>query len=429
MASVRCEYCGGYIDETKQTCPHCGATNTAYMRMAHDTPRTITELQSWYRARNLPPETTTRFFIGKNVTEPKAFGIYEIDGVFVVYKNKANGDRAIRYQGTDEAYAVNELYLKLKETILQQKARNLQAPNRSHSPTYRAERASVPDRYAALEAQHRTNFRRYRRRSAFAGLFSAILICVIVFGAIAAVLHTFVSKLPLSLDYYYLSENQLYYVTNPSSASTGRYEWWKYNSDLHDWELFTCTDSDTPYPDNLSNKTPRTYTLPFTEHPDLTSEIYDIRHCHAFVDLHPQKPAKTNSYYDYDGHIYYFLDDRHGGSYGTSINRTGWYIYDESRDDWDYYCAYDDKEALGQDLWYNNDAYELTDWSKATWTTSFYDTEFYKDYQTANDSYSEYQSNRSNDNNDNNNWDNDNDWDWDDNDDWDNDAMDWDSEW
>ena len=54
----------------------------------------------------MPPEETTRFFIGKNTKEPKAFGIYEENGIFVVYKNKANGQRAIRYQGTDEAYVL-----------------------------------------------------------------------------------------------------------------------------------------------------------------------------------------------------------------------------------------------------------------------------------------------------------------------------------
>ena len=41
---------------------------------------------------------------------------------FIVYKNKADGTRAVRYKGTDEAYAVNELYLKLKDEILNQKA-------------------------------------------------------------------------------------------------------------------------------------------------------------------------------------------------------------------------------------------------------------------------------------------------------------------
>ena len=57
------------------------------------------------------------FFIGKDIKEPKAFGIYKNSaGDFVVYKNKSNGERVIRYQGTDEGYAVNELYQRLITT-------------------------------------------------------------------------------------------------------------------------------------------------------------------------------------------------------------------------------------------------------------------------------------------------------------------------
>lgn len=64
-------------------------------------PKTIEELKQWYVVHNLPDETITRFFIGKNYQEPKAFGIYQelVTGDFVVYKNKADETRAVRYQG------------------------------------------------------------------------------------------------------------------------------------------------------------------------------------------------------------------------------------------------------------------------------------------------------------------------------------------
>ena len=88
-------------------------------------PRTIEDLQEWYIANNLPPEDVTRFFIGKNYKAPKAFGIYRDGrGNVVVYKNKADGTRAIRYQGPDEAFGANELYLRLKQEIGNQKALN-----------------------------------------------------------------------------------------------------------------------------------------------------------------------------------------------------------------------------------------------------------------------------------------------------------------
>lgn len=119
---MKCEYCAAMIDSTMDKCPNCGAVNSNVVRVTKSTPRTIEELKEWYRAHNLPPSNVTRFFIGENYQEPKAFGIYQEGEQFIVYKNKDTGERAIRYQGTDEAYAVNELYLKLKSEILNQKA-------------------------------------------------------------------------------------------------------------------------------------------------------------------------------------------------------------------------------------------------------------------------------------------------------------------
>ena len=118
-----CDYCGVKYDDSLSVCPFCGTANS-YVRRGNGVPRTIEELKQWYKDANLPPEEITRFFIGKNYTERRAFGIYkdESTGDFVVYKNKDNGQRAIRYQGKDEAYAVNELYLRLKEEITNQKA-------------------------------------------------------------------------------------------------------------------------------------------------------------------------------------------------------------------------------------------------------------------------------------------------------------------
>lgn len=118
----KCDYCNGNYDDTLENCPHCGAQNNHIRRVADATPKTIAELKQWYIDRKLPPSEVTRFFIGENYTKPRAFGIYEENGKYIVYKNKDTGERAIRYEGTDEAYAVNELYLKLKSEILNQKS-------------------------------------------------------------------------------------------------------------------------------------------------------------------------------------------------------------------------------------------------------------------------------------------------------------------
>lgn len=122
---IKCEYCDYYIKETDKTCPRCGAVNSNYKRTADGTPKTINELKVWYKEKNLPDKEVTRFFIGEDYKGARAFGIYEENGEFIVYKNKDDGSRAIRYKGDDEAYAVNEIYLKLKSEILNQKAHNI----------------------------------------------------------------------------------------------------------------------------------------------------------------------------------------------------------------------------------------------------------------------------------------------------------------
>lgn len=126
---VKCEYCGAYIEDKDEFCCHCGAVNAYFNRSVDGTPKTIEELKAWYKSKNLPPEEVTRFFIGKNYQGARAIGIYEENGEYIVYKNKDDGSRAVRYNGKDEAYAVNEVYLKLKSEILNQKAHNLNNRN------------------------------------------------------------------------------------------------------------------------------------------------------------------------------------------------------------------------------------------------------------------------------------------------------------
>ena len=90
---VKCDYCGQMVDENLKTCPNCGGPMSTANRVSSGQPKTIEELKKWYTDHNLPPEETTRFFIGKDIKEPKAFGIYkDQNGDFVVYKNKSDGD-------------------------------------------------------------------------------------------------------------------------------------------------------------------------------------------------------------------------------------------------------------------------------------------------------------------------------------------------
>lgn len=140
-----CRYCGRPLTEGVERCPSCGAmTEDAYVVGAGGTaamaaaeqaaeaeraateqaeaevkpeetithPRTIEELQR-YCAQKGMPLVRMRFFIGENYKQPKAFGIYRDGKDVIVYKNKDTGVRAIRYQGPDEEFAVNEIFQKL----------------------------------------------------------------------------------------------------------------------------------------------------------------------------------------------------------------------------------------------------------------------------------------------------------------------------
>ena len=123
LMKVRCEYCGNIYEDTLAQCPQCGAANPVGSQLNENDPKTIDELAKWYSNHNLPPYETTRFFIGEDYKNPKAFGIYQDFNTkeYVVYKNKASGERVERYRGKDERYAVHELFAKLKDEIVNQK--------------------------------------------------------------------------------------------------------------------------------------------------------------------------------------------------------------------------------------------------------------------------------------------------------------------
>ncbi len=121
----QCPGCGAPVEESWSHCAQCGLelgggrfeqltfTDGAGPSPEPITrPTTVAELRQYCAERSMPLEKM-RFFIDEDYRQPKAFGIYRDGDRFVVYKNKADGSRAVRYQGPDEAYAVNELYQKL----------------------------------------------------------------------------------------------------------------------------------------------------------------------------------------------------------------------------------------------------------------------------------------------------------------------------
>lgn len=131
---IKCDYCGNYIDDTKEKCPECGSVNKNVKRVANGVPTTMEELERFANEKGLPLRKM-RFFIGEDFRGPRAYGIYKdiMSGDYIVYKNHSDSSRGIRYKGPDEAYAVNELYQKLKAEAGNQLEKNpkLQSKNSS----------------------------------------------------------------------------------------------------------------------------------------------------------------------------------------------------------------------------------------------------------------------------------------------------------
>ena len=154
-----CESCGSALSEGSFFCQNCGApvaqsgaaaeaAQAPYERRRVTTPRTIAELEAFCERHELPL-AKMRFFIGMDYPGAKAFGIYrDGDGSFVVYKNKADGSRAVRYRGPDEAFAVKEIFDKLKEEATNQRRRVAAA----RTPGYAASEAQTRNPYNSAES-------------------------------------------------------------------------------------------------------------------------------------------------------------------------------------------------------------------------------------------------------------------------------------
>ena len=162
-----CDYCGNYLSDTDEVCPHCGAPNPNLKRAGEGVPATIEELQAFCERHRLPL-ADMRFFIGEDCREARAFGVYQDEeGMFVVYKNKADGSRAVRYRGKDEAYAVNELYQKMQSEILNQ---------RQHQAAQERQRSAPPPQENAFTGQRK---QKNRKRNTWL-IIGAILLLVLL---------------------------------------------------------------------------------------------------------------------------------------------------------------------------------------------------------------------------------------------------------
>jgi len=177
--------------------------NNAPNNSRYEKPQTIDELRMFCESKGMPLEKM-RFFIGEDYKGARAFGIFqEKDGDFVVYKNKADGSRAIRYKGTNEKFAVNEIYEKLRaETDMR----------RHYAPPVTQ---NGPRRLLPFCLSH----------------YLIIIIAVIVFGTAAKAIHDY-SNVPRR-GYYRFSNNDYYYYAN---------DWYEYDYSIAEWILLDFID-------------------------------------------------------------------------------------------------------------------------------------------------------------------------------------------
>lgn len=266
---ITCEYCGGFLQDTDESCPNCGATNRNVMRSADGIPKTIEQLKAFAEEKKLPLEKM-RFFLGVDMQEPRAFGIYKDDEEnFVVYKNKSNGERIVRYRGKDEAYAVNELYQKMRTEVVEQKAH--QAVNAVHghssnvqksqstsnlrpNPNYMSSDNNDQQRMSDISSRRRRTTRKSASRTVF------IILFIIIIFLLMCSRNTGVGRLFLTMwgmyegDYY---ESDYDYGNSYDSGydyDTGYdydddYDSWADDWDDDDWDYDSYDSWDSGYTD------------------------------------------------------------------------------------------------------------------------------------------------------------------------------------
>ena len=311
MAKKTCPACGAPVSPGDDFCRYCGAVlprnqaaaQTAVQTAAAaqseqpkrrvQTPQTIEELLAFCERHELPL-AKMRFFIGLDYPGAKAYGIFrDKNGDFVVYKNKADGSRAVRYRGPDEAYAVNELFQKLKEEAASQRARKAGAKTAGYPASSAHE--SNPYNYSggttSLPRQSK------RKTNKLLIVLIAAAAAITIGRTAAAINHT---QQP-SAGYYHYNGNYYYYQND---------DWYLYN-DFGGWyPIYTIDD-------------------------ELTSNSEEYYTSYSYSDDYGVDSFADSSYYDYSS----------GSSYSDSGSSWSWDWDDDdswdSSDDWDWDSDWD----------------------------------------------------------------------------------------
>lgn len=457
---INCEYCGFLFDDSQERCPHCGAPNEGVVRQKKNRsrPTTIEELQDLYIQWNLPPYETTRFFIGQNYKGKRAFGIYrdESTGNVVVYKNKDNGQRAIRYEGTDEAFAVNEIYQRLKQEIVNQRSQNAakKSPNSrgsssgqysqsSYNSISASKRAKDLSEHYAQQQRREMYLREQREREAerranqsllskiwnwdpnfflFAWIWKLIKFSIISTGVITALLVVAIVWLwfldePMPGYYRYEGQPYYYYINENHATDCG---WFGYDNRRECWIEEAIPKESVPHDLKQDRRASE-----YFESKEWTESLGVADFSETFYYQDRLRNFEVDpGYYQRENITYYHI--------GTDPD-LDWYYFNDDDTDWQEV----DYEDIPEDFKHGSaaeDFYYTPEWDASTQFTDFYDSDAYTYYMsevTVSSGSSSYSG--SSGNSDSGwKWDDDDDDDfftWGDDDDWDWGGTDWDSDW
>ena len=240
-------------------------------------PKTIDELRMWAEDNNLPLDDM-RTYIGVDYRGAKAFGIYkdEETGKFIVYKNKADGTRSVRYEGYDQAYAVNELYMKMQERLEQQ---NQEKNYPSYAPR-----------------QNNHNHQNRGTRSPFGRLVFFVFVMTIFIMAMISVAFFYMMRKDMRRDNY-------------KGPTSGYY--------LYDDTYYYCQDDDFYYYDYDDDKW---YYADYVDN-ELMNNYRDYYESSGYYDSYHIMDFQDSGYYDWD-----YYDNDYDNDYDWD---------DDSYDDWD----------------------------------------------------------------------------------------------
>lgn len=355
MSRLVCQYCGNWMEDSDELCPICSAANPNHKRIASTTPTSIEELQQWYRDRNLPPAEVTKFYIGQNVQVPGAYGIYRDMSEVVLYKNRTDGTRAVRYKGKDEEYAINELYLKLKEEILNQKARQQyereqSAERRTSAPqrTYQQSTVTVNSSQVNKSGKIVTKIIIIFLVLQF-GLPLLAIVPMLIFGLISSFSDIgsddyYENSYDLEDDCYYVERSDVFYY---DGEDVGGHVVWSYDTTSEQWFKITYRDeSSLPFDDES-----QCYTLVYSlcrDYPNFDEDTLDITRNKDFINDGHWKTPKCG-YYLFNGFCYY-MDSAD----------SKWFIYDQYEEEYIFVAAANNKAEVPTDLYYYPDDYFIS---------------------------------------------------------------------